>query len=90
MPIGSLFNQLLYAVKFSEPNIVLSSRVNAELQDPLRPRRRASGCEKVAPWLTVDGDAYPAVVDGRVEWIVDGYTTTDTLPEQREATRCGR
>ena len=36
--------------------------------------------QKVAPWLTVDGDAYPAVVDGRMVWIVDGYTTTDNYP----------
>ena len=28
VPIGSMFNKLLYAMKFSEPNIVLSSRVN--------------------------------------------------------------
>ena len=36
--------------------------------------------QKVAPWLTVDGDPYPAVVDGRVVWIMDGYTTTDRYP----------
>ena len=28
VPIGSIFNQLLYAVKFSEPNLLLSSRVH--------------------------------------------------------------
>ena len=50
------------------------------------PRPRASGCEKVAPWLTVDSDAYPAVVDGRVLWILDGYTTTDQYPQsERES-----
>ena len=36
--------------------------------------------QKVAPWLTVDSDAYPAVVDGRILWVVDGYTTTDRYP----------
>jgi uncharacterized membrane protein (UPF0182 family) len=36
--------------------------------------------QKIAPWLTVDGDVYPAVVEGRVKWIVDGYTTTDSYP----------
>ena len=83
VPIGNLFNQLLYAVKFSEPNIVLSSLVNqnSKILYDRTPRNRV---QKVAPWLTVDGDAYPAVVDGRVKWILDGYTTTDMLPEQRE------
>ena len=30
--------------------------------------------------LTLDGRVYPAVVDGRVKWIVDGYTTSDAYP----------
>ena len=36
--------------------------------------------EKLAPWLTLDHDPYPAVVDGRILWILDGYTTTDRYP----------
>src|SRR2546421_1008282 len=34
----------------------------------------------VAPWLTVDGDPYPAVVGGKIVWIVDGYTTLNNYP----------
>ena len=34
----------------------------------------------MAPWLKVDGDAYPAVVEGRIVWIVDGYTTSNSYP----------
>ena len=45
--------------------------------------------EKVAPWLTVDGDPYPAVVDGKIQWILDGYTTTDRYPF-RSASRSRR
>ena len=79
VPVGNIFSKLLYAVKFSEPNIVLSSRVNenSKILYDRAPRERV---QKVAPWLTVDGDAYPAVVDGRVKWILDGYTTTDHYP----------
>lgn len=36
--------------------------------------------KKVAPWLTVDGDPYPAVVGGRIQWILDGYTTLANYP----------
>jgi uncharacterized membrane protein (UPF0182 family) len=81
--VGSLFNKLLYAVKFSEPNIVLSSRVNkdSEILYDRKPRERV---QKVAPWLTVDGDAYPAVVEGRVKWILAGYTTTDRYPNSEK------
>ncbi|WP_432940185.1 UPF0182 family protein [Kribbella sp. CA-253562] len=77
--IGSFFNRLLYATKFRDANLLLSQRVNAEskiLYDR-NPRERV---EKAAPWLTPDGDPYPAVVDGQVVWIVDGYTTSANYP----------
>ena len=81
--IGNLFNQVLYAVKFSEPNIVLSNRVNgnSEILYDRAPRERV---QKVAPWLTVDDDSFPAVVDGKVKWILDGYTTTDRYPNSEK------
>ncbi len=85
VPIGGLVNQLLYAVKFSEPNLLLSSRVhdNSKILYDRNPRQMV---EKVAPWLTVDSDPYPAVVDGRIQWILDGYTVTDKYPlSQRES-----
>ncbi|HUS21439.1 MAG TPA: UPF0182 family protein [Aeromicrobium sp.] len=79
VPVGSLFAKTLYAFKFAEPNIVLSSRVNkaSRIIYERHPRDRV---KKVAPWLTVDGDVYPAIVDGRVVWIVDGYTTSEDYP----------
>ena len=79
VPIGGLANQLLYAVKFSEPNLLLSSRVheNSKILYDREPRRMV---EKVAPWLTVDSDPYPAVIDGKIQWILDGYTVTDKFP----------
>ena len=44
------------------------------------PRARVA---KVAPWLTLDGDVYPAVVNGQIKWIVDGYTTTTNYPDSQ-------
>jgi uncharacterized membrane protein (UPF0182 family) len=83
--VGSTFNQLMYALKFGEPNFLLSGRVNDNSQ-VLYNRKPTERVEKVAPWLTLDSDPYPAVVDGRVLWIVDGYTTTDRFPySQRES-----
>ncbi|WP_295656152.1 UPF0182 family protein [uncultured Nocardioides sp.] len=84
VPVGSLFNKLLYATKFGEPNLVLSSRVHedSKILYDRNPRRMV---EKVAPWLTVDADPYPAVIDGRIQWILDGYTTTDQYPLSQRA-----
>lgn len=77
--IGSTFNRLLYAIKFREQNIILSDAVNSasRIMYDRNPRERV---QKVAPFLTLDGNPYPSVVDGRVVWIVDGYTTSDQYP----------
>jgi uncharacterized membrane protein (UPF0182 family) len=77
--IGSFPRRLLYAIKEQESNFLLSEAVNkdSKLLYVRNPRDRV---EKVAPFLTLDGDPYPAVVDGRVQWIVDGYTTAATYP----------
>ncbi|WP_198940280.1 UPF0182 family membrane protein [Micromonospora sp. CB01531] len=77
--IGSFTRRLLYAIKEQESNFLLSEAVNqdSKLLYVRNPRDRV---EKVAPFLTLDGDPYPAVVNGRVQWIVDGYTTAATYP----------
>ena len=72
-------------MKFSEPNFLLSGRVN-ENSKVLYDRNPRTMVEKVAPWLTVDSDPYPVVVDGRIQWVLDGYTVTDKYPlSQRES-----
>ena len=77
--IGNIFSRLLYALRFGSDQILFSDRVNANSQI-LYDRSPKERVAKVAPYLTLDGRVYPAVVDGRVKWIVDGYTTSDAYP----------
>ncbi|MET0821842.1 MAG: UPF0182 family protein, partial [Aeromicrobium sp.] len=85
--VGSTFRQLLYAIKFGSTNFLLSGRVNENSQ-VIYERNPADRVRKVAPWLTLDDDIYPAIVDGRIQWIIDGYTTTDRYPgSERESFR---
>ena len=72
-------SKLAYALKFREKNILLSGAVasGSKLMYIREPRARV---QKVAPFLQLDEDPYPAVVDGRVLWIVDGYTTSAGYP----------
>jgi uncharacterized membrane protein (UPF0182 family) len=83
--IGSFFRQLTFAIYYRERNFLLSSAVN-DASKVLYVRDPRERVEKAAPFLEVDGDPYPAVVDGRVVWIVDGYTTSESYPyaEQME------
>ncbi|SHN74725.1 hypothetical protein SAMN05660350_02239 [Geodermatophilus obscurus] len=83
--IGSFFRQLTFAIFYRERNFLLSSAVN-DASKVLYVRDPMDRVEKAAPFLTVDGDPYPAVIDGRVNWILDGYTTSGSYPysEQME------
>jgi uncharacterized membrane protein (UPF0182 family) len=83
--IGGLFNKLLFATRFMEPNIILSEQVT-ENSRILFNREPVDRVKAVAPWLTIDGDPYPAVVDGRIVWIIDGYTTTNQYPYSQATT----
>ena len=79
VPMGGLFKKLLFAIQYQEQRIVLSSLINSESKILYNrsPRDRVA---KVAPWLTLDGDPYPAIVDGKIQWIIDGYTTSAGYP----------
>ena len=82
VPMGSLFTRLLFAIKYQEQRIVLSNLINSESKILFNrnPRERVA---KVAPWLTLDGDPYPAIIDGKILWIIDGYTTSAGYPNSR-------
>ncbi len=77
--VGNIFNRFAYALKFQSEQILLSDAINSESQI-LYNRAPAERIAEVAPFLTVDSEIYPAVVDGRIKWIVDGYTTTSNYP----------
>ncbi|MFM1952690.1 MAG: hypothetical protein RJA33_1484 [Actinomycetota bacterium] len=79
VPVGGVLNKLLFAIKYGEQRILLSSLINkdSKILFERNPRDRVA---KVAPWLTLDGDPYPAVVDGKITWIIDGYTTSSGYP----------
>ena len=77
--IGSPLRQLAYAITHRDVKFVLSDAVGPQsrLLEHRTPRERVA---RVAPWLTLDHDPYPTVVDGRILWVVDGYTTSRTYP----------
>lgn len=81
--VGNFFNRLVYSLKFASTDLLLSDAINAESQI-LYDRNPKQRVQKVAPYLTVDSNAYPAIVDGRVKWIVDAYTTSKNYPYSKQ------
>jgi len=84
VPVGSLINKVIFALKYQEQRILLSNLINkdSKILFERNPRERVA---KVAPWLTLDGDPYPALVDGKIMWIIDGFTTSAGYPYSRQS-----
>lgn len=77
--IGNWLARSVFAAKFAERNFLFSSVIgpNSKILFNRDPAHRV---EAVAPWLTTDSTVYPAIVNKRMVWIVDGYTTLDNYP----------
>ncbi|MGE2728457.1 UPF0182 family protein [Mycolicibacterium vaccae] len=79
VPIGNWFTRSVFAAKYAERNFLFSN-VIGENSKILFNRDPAERVEAVAPWLTTDTTVYPAIVNERIVWIIDGYTTLDNYP----------
>ena len=80
--LDNFASRLAYAIKFQSEQILLSNAITDESQI-LYNRNPLDRVKAVAPYLTLDSDPYPAVVDGKLLWIVDGYTTSADYPYSR-------
>jgi Uncharacterized conserved protein len=91
--VGNVWNKLLYAIKFGSTDLFFSSQTN-EASQILYDRDPLQRVAKVAPYLTLEQSAYPAVVDmdgdastpKRLVWVVDAYTTTNNYPYAQHET----
>lgn len=83
VPVGGALARTVFGLKYAERNFLFSNVIgdNSKILFNRDPSRRV---EAVAPWLTVDSGTYPAIVDKRLVWIVDGYTTLDNYPYSQQ------
>lgn len=80
VPLSNILNRLAFGMKYRETNFLLNDAASAKGAKIMFDRDPRERVKKVAPFLTVDGDPYPAVIEGRVQWFVDGYTTIANYP----------
>jgi uncharacterized protein len=78
--LSNIFTRLAFAVKYKETNFLLNDAVSAKAAKIMFIRDPRERVQKVAPFLQIDGDPYPVVVNGSIQWIVDGYTTLSKFP----------
>jgi uncharacterized protein len=79
VPIGNLFRRALYAWEFSDFNILISSQMTQDSKI-LYHRQISERVNRIAPFLSLDADPYVVVLDGRLVWVLDCYTTSDRYP----------
>jgi hypothetical protein len=84
VPADSLVRRIAFSLRFGDLNPLISDFMTDESRVILQ-RDVISRVEALAPFLDADADPYPVVVDGRVLWVVDLYTTTSRYPYAQEA-----
>jgi uncharacterized membrane protein (UPF0182 family) len=77
--IGSFLRKLVFAWRFSDHNLLFATDLNKSSR-LLFHRLARERVEEIAPFLTWDRDALPVIADGRIQWVLDGYTTSSSFP----------
>jgi uncharacterized membrane protein (UPF0182 family) len=80
IPIGSFLTKLAFVLRFGEIKVLLSDDLTTESRIMIH-RQIAERVRKIAPFIRFDRDPYMVVgADGRLVWVIDGYTVSDRYP----------
>ena len=77
--IGNLLRRAIYAWQFGDFNILISAEMTAESRI-LYYRNIHERVNHLAPFLQLDNDPYMVIMEGRLLWVQDAYTTTTNYP----------
>jgi uncharacterized protein len=77
--MSSFVRRLAFGLAFMDYNLIGSGAIHHD-SEMLWVRNVRDRVEKLAPFLSYDGDPYPVVLDGRVLWVIDAYTSTSRYP----------
>ena len=79
LPLHSFFDRLLFSLRLGTANPILSTEFTSDTRILLY-RHILARAQKLAPFLSFDRDPYLVVHEGRLVWILDGYTTSSFFP----------
>lgn len=77
--MSSFVRRAAFALAFLDYNVLGSGAIDEDSQ-MLWVRNVRDRLAKLAPFLSYDGDPYPVLVEGRVKWVVDAYTSSSRYP----------
>jgi hypothetical protein len=84
VPLNSFLTKAAFALRLGSFNLLISDQVTSKsrimfVRDPIQM------AQKAAPFLSFDNDPYAVIDDGHIDWVVDGYTTTNQYPYSQNA-----
>lgn len=77
--LGGLLRKVAFAWRFRDANLLFASEVSPESQLVFR-RSVLERAGAIAPFLRFVEDPYPVIQDGRIVWIMEGFTSTRSFP----------
>ncbi len=79
IPIGGIFRHLALAISLGDWNLLVSPNITGDTRLLMR-RNVVDRCQRIYRFLNFDAEPYIVLVDGKIYWMLDGYTTTDQMP----------
>jgi len=77
--LSNFWKQIAFAFRYRDLNLLISDEVRNDSR-VLVERNVRHILEDVAPFLEVDADPYPVIIDGDILWVLDLYTTSSWYP----------
>ena len=84
MQLSSFFDQAMFALRFSDLNLIISNQITNKSRI-MFDRGVQARVSKAAPFLNLDADPYPVLLGGHIDWVQDAYTTSDNYPYAQNA-----
>ena len=83
VPLSSMLRVLAFAWRFSDKNLLFTGGLTEDESSLVFRRRISDRVRTLAPFIAWDPDPYPVINNGRVVWIIDGYSVTSLFPLSR-------
>ncbi|MFV1962253.1 MAG: UPF0182 family protein [Acidimicrobiia bacterium] len=77
--IDNIWKRIAFAFRYRDLNLLISSQLRDDSR-VLVERNVRQIVASIAPFLTPDADPYPVILDGKILWVLDLYTTTSFYP----------
>jgi uncharacterized membrane protein (UPF0182 family) len=82
--INGFFRRAAFALRLGDFNLLISNLITNDSRI-MFVRDIQTMAQKAAPFLSFDADPYAVLVDGHIDWVLDGYTTSSSYPYSQNA-----